>query len=62
MERNKNSLWHRCGTCGTVFLSVQELRAHAKSHQGGRDLPRREAEKRPVGLLEEPAPGLERAS
>ncbi len=33
MKRDSPSgLWHRCGTCGTPFSSIQELYAHLETH------------------------------
>jgi hypothetical protein len=34
MKQNQTSaLWHRCGTCGTIFISIQELNAHLATHK-----------------------------
>ncbi len=32
MKRNSLQVWRRCGTCGTVFSDLEELREHLEGH------------------------------
>lgn len=42
MKQNLQSgLWHRCGTCGTIFMSIQELSRHMATHKNKRFVQRR---------------------
>ncbi|MBI5033168.1 MAG: C2H2-type zinc finger protein [Chloroflexi bacterium] len=42
MKTNQLSgLWHRCGTCGTIFMSMQELARHMATHKTNQPAPRR---------------------
>lgn len=34
MRQNGLQVWHRCGTCGTIFSNLQELRSHLQQHSG----------------------------
>ena len=39
MGTNYSRVWHRCGTCGTIFSDIKELRTHQDSHQSKRNSP-----------------------
>jgi len=42
MKQNLQSgLWHRCGVCGTIFMSIQELTHHMATHKTKRFIQRR---------------------
>lgn len=34
MRQNPWQVWHRCGTCGTIFSDLAELREHEAQHGG----------------------------
>ena len=42
-QSQQSGLWHRCGTCGTVFMSIQELSRHMATHKTKSSAPRRRA-------------------
>ncbi|HZQ08342.1 MAG TPA: hypothetical protein VFD70_17285 [Anaerolineae bacterium] len=33
MDTNFSHIWHRCGTCGSIYADLKELRAHQNTHQ-----------------------------
>lgn len=39
MRDSLSKLWHRCGTCGTIFSDMDELQEHMASHDAKRRLP-----------------------
>ncbi len=36
MKGNNSQVWHRCGTCGTIFANLRELRSHLEKHTGSK--------------------------
>lgn len=38
MTSQSINIWHRCGTCGTMFQSVRELSAHVVIGHSGENL------------------------
>lgn len=56
MRQNPWQVWHRCGTCGTIFSDLAELREHEAQHGGLRSrIPRVELPGR-VRLPDAPDP------
>jgi hypothetical protein len=39
MRDSLSKLWHRCGTCGTIFSEMEELQEHMASHDAKKRLP-----------------------
>lgn len=36
MKNTSWKIWHRCGTCGTIFSDLTELRGHLQVHKGSK--------------------------
>lgn len=36
MKGNNSQMWHRCGTCGTIFADLEELQSHLVKHTGSK--------------------------
>jgi hypothetical protein len=36
MKQSGLQIWHRCGTCGTIFSDLEELRSHLEQHTGSK--------------------------